>query len=160
MKTVEHRAFLKKNKTDKKLLLTAIQNKMDVFDRMYAMLENITPCGKAGLVKQLDKYDEEILKDIYNVYGDSISNNELTEDFREENENIEKVVAKPKVNSDEGIIDRLVELGTTEDIGRSTFLDLGLETELGWSNIIGKYVIKRISVFKYRYNILIHSEVA
>lgn len=160
MKQVEHRDFLKRNKTDKKLLLTAIQDKIKVFDKMYDMLEKITSCGKASLIRQLDKYDREIIKDIYNVYGDSISNNELTEDFRQENAKTEKKVSKPKVNSDEFIIDRLVELGQTEDIGRSTFLDLGLKTELEWSTIIGKYLIKRISVFKYRYNILIHSDAA
>ncbi|EDP96519.1 hypothetical protein U8527_10415 [Kordia algicida OT-1] len=160
MEQIEHRAFLKKNKTDKKLLLTAIQDKIKIFDKMYDLLERITPCGKGSLIGQLEKYDEEIMKDIYNVYGDAISNNELSEDFKAKNEKPKKVVAKAKVNSDEFIIDQLVELGQTEDIGRSTLMDLGLKTPLEWNTIIGKYLIKRISVFKYRYNILIRGEVA
>lgn len=156
---IEHRAFLKKNKIDKKLLLSAIQDEIKIFDKMYALLGKITPCGKGGLVKQLEKLDTGIMKDIYNVYGDEISNNELTEEFKEKNETSKKVSPKIKVNSDEFIIDQLVELGQTEDIGRSTLIDLGLKQDLGWSTTIGKYLIKRIGVFRYRYNILINDDV-
>lgn len=160
MKHIEHREFLKKNKIDIELLLTPIKDKTKVFDKMYDLLENITPCGKNSLAKQLEKYDEEIMKDIYDVYGDEISNNELTEDPKEKEVRPKKISSKSKVNSDEFIIDQLVELGQTENIGRSTFLDLGLKKSLEWNTVIGKYFIKRISVFKYRYDILIHTETA
>ncbi len=158
MEHAEHREFLKKNKIDKKLLLTPIQDKIKVFNKMYDLLENITPCGKGSLVKQLEKYDDEIMKDIYDVYGDEISNNELIEDFKEKKGSPKKIIAKAKVNSDEFVIDQLVALGQTENIGRSTFLDLGLKKNLEWNTIIGKYLIRRINVFKYRYDILIHDE--
>lgn len=155
MEHIEHRKFLKKNKIENKLLLTPIQDKIKVFNKMYDLLENITPCGKNSLVKQLEKYDDEIMKDIYNVYADDLSNNEVTENTKETKVNPKKIISKSKVNSDEFIIDQLVELGQTENIGRSTFLDLGLKKNLEWNTNIGKYLIKRISVFKYRYDILI-----
>jgi len=158
MKHIEHRAFLKKNKIDKKLLLTPIQDKIKVFNKMYDLLENITPCGKNSLIKQLEKLDDEILKDIYNIYADDLSNNELADDLKEKKVSPKKIESKSKVNSDEFIIDQLVELGQTENIGRSTFLDLGLQKNLEWNTYIGKYLIKRISVFKYRYDILINAE--
>ncbi|EDP94657.1 hypothetical protein U8527_06845 [Kordia algicida OT-1] len=155
MEKIEHREFLKKNKIDKKLLLSAIQEEIKIFDKMHDLLEKITPCGKGGLLKQLEKLDAEIIKDIYDVYGDEISNNELTEEFKEKHEASKKVKPKTKVHSDEFIIDQLVALGQTENIGRSTFIDLGLRKNLKWNTTIGKYLIKRIRVFKYRYNILI-----
>ena len=57
---IEHRAFLKKNKIDKKLLLSAIQDEIKIFDKMHDLLGKITPCGKGGLVKQLEKLDTGI----------------------------------------------------------------------------------------------------
>ena len=59
---------------------------------------------------------------------------------------------KPKP-TDESILNELVKMGRTQDIGRSTFRNLGIKTPLGWETVIGKYVVKRTSFFSYRYAI-------
>lgn len=60
---------------------------------------------------------------------------------------------KPVKITDESIINELFKLGRTENIGRSTFKDLGIKAQLGWETVIVKYPITRTSVFKYLYEI-------
>ena len=154
MKQIEHRLFLEKNKIDKKLLLEPIQKKMDVFDSMYKLLGSISSCGKNDLEKQLRKLDNEIIKDIEDVYADDLSNNEIKEIKVEHEAKKKKTVAKKLVkNTDEFVIEQIVETGNTKNIGRSTFIELGLKTKLEWLTIIGKYRIKRINIFSYRYDV-------
>lgn len=157
MKTIGHQIFLKNNKLEKKVLLEAVQEKIAIFDRMYKMLDSVSDCQEKNLLQQLEELDLEILEDIDNEYADKLNYNDIKEvlEAEPEPEKIKELIKeKPKKVTDESIIEQLVKIGSTNNIGRSTFRDLGLKTQLGWSTTIGKYVIKRISVFSYRYSIL------
>lgn len=155
MKRIEHQVFLKNNKLDKKLLLQPIQEKIEIFDRMYKLLETVSDCEKGNLLEQLEELDLEILEDIDEEYSDKLEFNEI-EDVLDEQPVLEIVATKketPKPTTDEAILDELVRMGRTKDIGRSTFKDLGIKTQLGWETVIGKYRVVRTSVFRYRYRV-------
>lgn len=178
MKKIEHQIFLKNNKLDKKLLLQPIQEKIEIFDRMHKLLETVSDCEKGNLLEQLEELDLEILEDIDEEYADKLEYNDIEETL-EAQPKLEKVeIEKPKASkakaivekedkpietkeqpkqkviTDESILDELVKMGRTQDIGRSTFKDLGVKTVLGWETIIGKYRVIRTSVFKYRYAVI------
>ena len=155
MKKIEHQVFLKNNKLDKKLLLQPIQEKIEIFDRMHKLLETVSDCEKGNLLEQLEELDLEILEDIDEEYADKLEFNEI-EDVLDEQPVLEIVVPKKetaKPANDEAILDELVKMGRTKDIGRSTFKDLGIKTQLGWETVIGKYRVVRTSVFRYRYEV-------
>lgn len=157
MKKIEHQSFLKNNKLDKKLLLQPIQEKIEIFDRMYALLDTVTECEKGDLIEQLEELDLEIREDIDEEYADKLEFNEIEEALEDKPE-LEKIVAKKepvKKVTDESILDELVKMGRTKDIGRSTFKDLGIKAQLGWETIIGKYRVTRTSVFRYRYGLVV-----
>ena len=157
MKKIEHQVFLKNNKLDKKLLLQPIQEKIEIFDRMHKLLETVSDCEKGNLLEQLEELDLEILEDIDEEYADKLEFNEM-EDVLDEQPVLEIVATKketPKPTTDEAILDELVKMGRTKDIGRSTFKDLGIKTQLGWETVIGKYRVVRTSVFRYRYSVKI-----
>lgn len=119
MKKIEHKTFLKNNSLDKKLLLEPIQDKIEIFDRMYALLETISDCEKGNLLEQLEALDLEILEDIDEEYADKLEFNEI-EEALEETPALENVALKketPKPANDEAILDELVKMGRTQDIG-------------------------------------------
>ena len=165
MKKIEHQVFLKNNKLDKKLLLQPIQEKIEIFDRMYTLLETVSDCEKGNLMEQLEELDLEILEDIDEEYADKLEFNEIEEILEDkpalekvttQKPELEKVIIKPetpKKITDESILDELVKMGRTQDIGRSTFKDLGIKTQFGWETVIGKYRVVRTSVFRYRYEV-------
>ena len=155
MKKIEHQVFLKNNKLDKKLLLQPIQEKIEIFDRMYKLLETVSDCEKGSLYEQLEELDLEILEDIDEEYADKLEFNEI-EDALEEQPELEKVAPKKeaaKPANDEAILEELVRMGRVRNIARSTFRDLGVKTQLGWNTVIGKYRVVRTSVFRYRYEV-------
>ena len=159
MKKIEHKIVLENNKLDAKLLLQPIQEKIEIFDRMYKLLKTVSDCEKGNLLEQLESLDLEILEDIDEEYADKLEFNDI-EDALEDEPKLEKVIAEqlnnqPKKATDEDILDELVKMGRTENIGRSTFRDLGVKTILGWETLIGKYRVVRTSVFRYRYEVKI-----
>ena len=152
MKKIEHQVFLKNNTLDKKLLLQPIQEKIEIFDRMYRLLDTVSDCEKEDLLEQLEELDLEILEDIDEEYADKLEHNEIADEL-ETAPKLEKVLVKKPKPTDESILNELVKMGRTQDIGRSTFRNLGIKTPLGWETVIGKYVVKRTSFFSYRYAI-------
>lgn len=155
MKKIEHQVFLKNNKLHKKLLLQPIQEKIEIFNRMYKLLETVSDCEKGSLYEQLEELDLEILEDIDEEYADKLEFNEI-EDALEEHPELEKVAPKKeaaKPANDEAILEELVRMGRVRNIARSTFRDLGVKTQLGWNTVIGKYRVVRTSVFRYRYEV-------
>ena len=156
MKRIEHKIFLKNNRLDKSLLLEPIQDKIEIYDRMHKLLDTVSDCEKGHLLDQLEELDLEILEDIDEEYADKLQFNEI-EEALDEAPKLKKVAAPttktPAPATDESILDELVKMGRTTDIGRSTFRDLGIKTALGWETVIGKYKVVRTSVFRYRYQI-------
>ena len=157
MKRIEHQLFLKNNKLEIKLLLQPIQEKIEIFNRMYKMLDTVSDCEKGNLLEQLESLDLEILEDIDEEYADKLEYNDIAEEL-EDTPKFEKVeIEKPKEKkpkvTEESILDELVKMKRTENIGRSTFRDLGIKTQLGWETVIGKYRVVRTNVFRYRYKV-------
>ena len=54
MKTIEHQIFLKRNGLATKLLLQPIQEKIEIFDRMHALLDKVSVCDKDALIDELE----------------------------------------------------------------------------------------------------------
>ncbi|WP_298952351.1 hypothetical protein [uncultured Nonlabens sp.] len=159
MKKIEHKIVLKNNKLDTKLLLQPIQEKIEIFDRMHKLLETVSDCEKGNLLEQLESLDLEILEDIDEEYADKLEFNDI-EEVLEDEPKLEKVTTEKsnkltQKTTDETILDELVKMGRTQDIGRSTFKDLGIKTILGWETVIGKYCVTRTSVFRYQYEVKI-----
>lgn len=166
MKKIEHQIFLTSNKLDANLLLEPIQEKIEIFNRMHKLLETVSDCEKEDLLEQLEALDLEILEDFDEEYADKLNYNEIEEVLNNTElklENVEEKLAEiskqpkeqaSKKHSDESILEELVKMGRTQNIGRSTFKDLGIKTQLGWETIIGKYRVVRTSVFRYRYEVL------
>ncbi len=155
MKKIEHQVFLKNNKLDKKLLLQPIQEKIEIFDRMYGLLETVSDCEKGNLLEQLEELDLEILEDIDEEYAEKLEFNEI-EEALDEQPVLVKVVPKKetlKPANDVAILEELVRMGRVRNIAGSTFRDLGVKTQLGWNTVIGKYRVVRTSVFRYRYEV-------
>ncbi len=158
MTKIEHQNFLKTNNLQVKLLLQPIQEKIEVFNRMYKLLEKVSDCEKGELIEELEALDLEISEDIEEEYADRLEYNDIIPVKTSEKKETElvkplNVKKQPKKITDESILDELVKMGRTNDIGRSTFFDLGIKTVLGWTTIVGKYKIKRTSAFTYRYKI-------
>ena len=159
MKKIEHKIVLENNKLDAKLLLQPIQEKIEIFDRMHELLKTVSDCEKGNLLEQLESLDLEILEDIDEEYADKLEFNDIEEALEDEPK-LEEVTTeksnKPtQKTTDETILDELVKMGRTQDIGRSTFKDLGIKTILGWETVIGKYCVTRTSVFRYQYEVKI-----
>ena len=134
-----------------------IQEKIEIFNRMYKMLDTVSDCEKGNLLEQLESLDLEILEDIDEEYADKLEYNDIAEEL-EDTPKFEKVeIEKPKEKkpkvTEESILDELVKMKRTENIGRSTFRDLGIKTQLGWETVIGKYRVVRTNVFRYRYKV-------
>ncbi len=155
MKHIEHRIFLKRNQLDKAIVFQPIQEKIEIFDRMYQLLDTVSDTEKATLLEQLEALDLEITEDIDEAYADKLQFNDI-EDLLVTPLVLQKTISKktvPKPTSDEAILDELFKMGRTSNVGRSTFRDLGVKTLLGWETAIGKYRVVRTSVFRYRYEI-------
>ena len=110
-------------------------------------------------MEQLESLDLEILEDIDEEYADKLEFNDI-EEVLEDEPKLEKVTTEKsnkltQKTTDETILDELVKMGRTQDIGRSTFKDLGIKTILGWETVIGKYCVTRTSVFRYQYEVKI-----
>ncbi len=92
MKKIEHQIFLRRNQLAKKLLLQPIQEKIEIFDRMHKLLDNVSVCEKDALMDELEALDLEILEDIDEEYADQLEHNEITEELKEKQVAFEKVM--------------------------------------------------------------------
>jgi len=163
MKIIRHQIFLKNNSLEVGLLLQPIQEEIEIFNRMYALLEGVSDCEKDHLLEQLETLDLEIMEDLDEEYADQLEHNEIIEEISNTKPNLEKIEQeknkkspiqeKPKKLTDESILDELVKMKRTQNIKRSTLKDLGVKTLLNWETIIGKYKVSRTSVFTYTYSI-------
>lgn len=156
MERIEHRIYLKKNEIKPTILIEPIRDKIKIFDRMFDLYEGTSVCSKDDIAKELELLDTEIMNDIDDEYEDRLTSGTTQQDVPPVKS--KKQNKTTKLSNDESILSKLVALGSTKNIGLSTFTELGLQTSLGWNTIIGKYQIKRTSVLAYKYDIHISSE--
>lgn len=156
MERIEHRIYFERNEIDPNGLIEPIRDKIDIFNRMFKLYESTSVCSKDDVAKELELLDREIMNDIDDEYEDSLTNGDIEQDVPTVKS--KKQNKTPKLSNDESILSKLVALGSTKNIGLSTFTELGLQTTLGWNTIIGKYRIKRTSVLAYKYDIGIVDE--
>lgn len=118
------------------------------FNGYYAAYDDISfeDSKEAGTVKrELKELDWQILQ-------------ELEEEFDELLEipgiNVGKKVSKEVLGNEELLLDELVKRGRTRNIGRSELRDMGMETRIRNATVIGKYILKKESMFYHRYSII------
>ncbi|WP_046756623.1 hypothetical protein [Kordia jejudonensis] len=151
MERVEHRIYFEKNEIKPNVLIEPIRDKIDIFNRMHKLYEGTSVCAKKDIKKELEMLDTEIMNDIDDEYEDRLTIGAIKKDASPVKP--KKQNKTTKLSNDESILSKLVALGSTKNIGLSTFTELGLQTSLGWNTIIGKYQIKRTSVMAYKYDI-------
>ncbi len=162
-KEIKFKKFLEDYEIVIKELPEPIQEKIDIFWRMHKLLETIQECDLQELLMQIEILDYEILQDVFETVEDRMPNNDIMEIPVMEAKEIKvkpkkEIEVKRKVSSkgktDEDILDELVKIKRTTNIGKSEFEEMGLKTKLGRSVVIGKYVLKRTSIFFRRYDII------
>lgn len=142
---IKHQAFLKANNLKKEILWQPIQEKIDIFERMLKLKGKVTPCEMDELENQLEILDLEILEDIETEYKDKLKNNELKEiSIPKKKKELQK--------TDEDILAWLIKNGRTK-VSKSKLRILGLKSPLSWNTTIGKYSLKRTSIFRFDYTI-------
>jgi hypothetical protein len=151
-KEIEFKQFLKENKLKVIDLPEPIQEKIDIFYRLYELLDTIQESDLQELQEQVAQLDIEILEDIEEQYEDQLTNNEPLEKLLE-SEGIKKSVPKKK-RSDESILDELVKMGRTQNIRKSELTAMGIKRKIKRDMVIGKHVLKRTSVFFHVYRIV------
>ena len=166
-KEIQFKTFLNDYELEDKELPEPIQEKIAIFWRMHELLQTMQKCDLQELLEQLEALDLEILQDILEAFEDNLSNNDVMELPVMEAKEIKvvpekEVEVKRKVTSiaktDETILEELVKMKRTKNIGKSEFEEMGLKTKLGRSVVIGKYALKRVSIFFKRYDIIILEE--
>ena len=138
---------------------------------------------QALLWEKITQLDLEIEEDLYEQYDQQLENNEIIEELqpnrspkpkaatvvkvvKEEKEvqkeqkeqkeqRVEKKKQVPTPPSDEEILDQLWNMNRREDLKRSFLKECGIRRKLGaWNIPIGKYHLKRSSLFSYTYQLL------
>lgn len=155
MKEVKFKVFLQVNQIKKTELPEPLVEKIGLFWKLHAILENIQDTDRAELLEQLEQLDYEILGDIEEEYEDQLENNDRLEELLK-SPTVKKAIKKKvveKLRTDQTILQELVAIGRTSNIGKSELHDLGIKTVLGWKTKIGKFLLKRNSIWYYRYDI-------
>jgi len=161
MEAILHKQVLRKNKWERAALSMGVQDKMDIYKRLRSRLNLLKGGHHKALTKQLKTLDEELYYDILGEKEDELDNNEITyikEDqlssFPKEKSPTkpkEKVAVSPK---NEVILEELWKMKRTENLTRSTLLELGMNCELtGWEIKVGDYVLRRTAMFRYVFDL-------
>ncbi|WP_271769125.1 hypothetical protein [Aquimarina algiphila] len=157
-KVIEFKQFLKSNNLKKKELPEPIQEMIQIYDDLYALVDTIEEPNLQELMEQLEKLDIEILEDIEEEYEDQLTNNKRTELPKKPEVIVKKSPPKTapiKEKTDEMILDELVKMKRTKGFKRSKLRDMGLKTKIGGDTIIGKYMLERTSFFYHVYDIVL-----
>ena len=146
MKKILHRQFIKSNEQKVADLPQAIRKKISIFNKMLSKLEQMVGDDKKHLLIELYQLDHEIYEDLFLELEDELENNEPVEE--------EKPKAPASViDADQSILDKLWAKSIKTGLKRSFLQQNGIKTPLGeWTVHIGKYTLKRVAVFSYKYN--------
>lgn len=155
MKQIKFKAFVKENKLKKEYLPKPLEEKIDIFWKLHKLLDSIQESDREDLLEQLEQLDYEILGEIEEEYEDQLENNDRLEELMNSpvvKQSI-KNKAKTKLRSDETIVGELVSMGRIKNIRRSFLKELGIKTKIEHDVVIGKYQLKRKSMFFHVYEI-------
>ena len=166
MRKVQHKDFMTGNKLDSNAFSKPVQKKVQIFDKMFAGLEDTVAEDRKELLHQLKELDHEIHEDMLEEMEDQLENNDVLEPAHPSDEEKEKkpepkkeekpekkAEPNPK-NSDETILDELWKIGRTKGLSRSFLKENGIRRNItGWTILIGKYALHRTAVFSYKYNL-------
>ncbi len=162
MEAILHKQVLRKNKWERAALSMGVQDKMDIYKRLRSRLNLLKGGHHKALTKQLKTLDEELYYDILGEKEDELDNNEITYIKEKELPSLtqqevepkqEKVSVKPKLKN-EMILEELWKMKRTENLTRSTLLELGMNCELtDWEIKMGDYTLKRTAMFRYVFDL-------
>lgn len=129
MKTVKFKQFITDNTIEINVLPQPIQEKVTVFERLHEILDNVQDPDYAELLEQLEILDLEILQDMEEYHEDRLQYNDrlaLLAKAPTVPKAIRKKAAK-RLTTDESIVEELVKMKRTKNIGRTTLKDLGFK---------------------------------
>lgn len=156
MKTIRFKEFLQENKLKKTDLPKPLLEKIDIFWKLHKLLDSIQDADRDDLLEQLEQLDYEILGEIEEEYEDQLENNDRLEELMNSPvvKKSLKHKAKNKLRTDETILGELVSMGRIKNIRRSFLKELGIKTKIEHDAVIGKYQLKRMSMFFHVYGIV------
>ncbi|QKX05351.1 hypothetical protein HN014_10630 [Aquimarina sp. TRL1] len=153
MKPVKFKEFITANKLKVSELPKPLIDKIDIFWKLYELLDSIMDTDRQELIEQLQQLDYEILGDIEQQYEEQLENNDrfeqliksplVTQAFKEK--------VKQKIRTDITIIKELVSMGRTRDLTREELESMGLKTKLGKNTQIGQNTLRRKTKWFYYY---------
>ncbi len=145
---IEFKQFLDQNKLPLAQLPESIQEKISIFERLYA-IEDDKEDGYAQLLTLLDELDIEILEDIEQEYDQILQHNDVLEQAPQMD------ISSKEEDSDAALLHRLYTEGRRSGLLKSELERLGLKADLSWkTTILGKYKLKQVSCLLYRYDII------
>jgi hypothetical protein len=134
MEQIEHRDFLKENSVETNSLPEALQQKINLFNKMLEFLNDTVDEDGETLKNKLKDLDSELVEDLENEFEDVLDNNEIDE---QNNDILEKLFKKGK-----------------REVLKSELLEKGFKGKLTDDYIVtGTYVLQRTSTFRYVYKI-------
>lgn len=157
MREFEHQSFMKANSLSKSAFSIPLQEKLGIFEKLHAKLNDTIDEDREELTDELEELDQEIYENMLEEYEEVLINNELDEEIPEELLVQKGTTKEPKLKeqpSDEAVLDGLYKMKRTENLGRSLLKDLGVKTDLSaWNISLGKYELQRTAVFRFIYRL-------
>ncbi len=148
--------FLDKNQLKVSALPKLIQNKIEYHSELHDLIEYTESEIHQEIKEELERLDYEILMDIQEEYQDRLQNNERLEKLAR-SPTLKKSIKKKaitRLRSDQSILEELVKMGRTKNIGRSVLKEMGIKAKIGRNTIIGNYLLKKVSLVRYSYDII------
>ncbi len=153
-----HRQFMTLNKKGIDEFKEPLAKQIKIFDELEAQLVDTIQEDKEVLLKKLKELDQEVYENMLDEYEDLLVNNEVLEekpDKKQEPVKKEPVVDKPKLPSDEAVLDQLHSKGLVQNLSRTYLKNNGFKGDLSsWEIKVGKYLLKRTSLFLIRFRLI------
>lgn len=151
--TLQFDIFLQENNIAIHQLPEEIQKPMGKVRALYKSIRDL-PDGeeKQRLRETIEELDIDILQHIEKHFEEQLTNNDVIgKQFQPEQK---RKVKLEKTDPDQQIIERLIAIGYTKGIDRSTFHQIGLTHDLTRTTRIGKHTLKRVSLTRYTFDII------
>lgn len=153
-----HRQFMTLNKKGIGEFKEPLAKQIKIFDELEVQSGDTIEEDKEVLLKKLKELDQEIYENMLDEYEDLLVNNEVLEEKpvkKPESVKKESVVDKQKSSSDEAVLDQLHSKGLVQNLSRTYLKNNGFKGDLSsWEIKVGKYILKRTSLFMIRFRIV------
>lgn len=161
-----HKQFMTLNKKGVDEFKQPLAKQIKIFDELEAQLVDTVTEDKEVLLKKLKELDQEIYENMLDEFEDLLENNEVIEDKpikKKEtviaDQPIKKkepvVVDQSDQSSNEMLLEQLYSKSLVQNLSRTYLKNNGFRGDLSsWETKVGKYVLKRTSLFIVRFRLV------